>query len=241
MGPLEADARRVALGCGPADAALGGGLRPDALHEVFSEPGEEAAASGFALGLARLVMGRHKWLVWVRQDFSAMEAGDIHAAGLLELGIDPARVLCVRAHDARQVLRAGADALACKGVAAVILEPWGEAGVFDLVASRRLTLLAQQNDVTAIVLRFAADPSPSAAETRWQVRSAHSTVNVDEDWGTPRHDAELMRNRHGNTGRWIMEWDGNDGLFRPAHRGALAAAAADRQAEAALEGARAAG
>ncbi|HEY1629961.1 MAG TPA: hypothetical protein VGF56_01535 [Rhizomicrobium sp.] len=238
--PLESGTR-IPLGAPRADGCLLGGLRQDALHEVFAESaGAEAAATCFALGLARRVLGKHKWLVWVRQDFAALEAGEIFASGLLELGLDPARVLMVRAHDARDVLRAGADALVNKGVGAVLLEPWGEAKVFDLVASRRLTLLAQQHATTALVLRFSADPLPSAAQTRWSVTAAASDPG-DEDWGKPRMQAALVRNRHGNLGCWTMEWDCNDGLFAEAHPGARPAAPADRQAEAALEGLRAAG
>jgi protein ImuA len=246
--PLESGTR-IPLGAPRADNCLAGGLRQDGLHEVFAGgAGVEAAATCFALGLARRVLGKHKWLVWVRQDFSALEAGEMSPAGLLELGLDPARVLMVRAHDARDVLRAGADALANKGVGAAILEPWGEAKAFDLVASRRLTLLAQQHATTAIVLRFAADPLPSAAETRWSVTAAASNPNEEagdetseEDWGKPRLDAALTRNRHGNLGQWTMEWDCNDGLFAEAHPGARPAAPADRPVEAALEGLRAAG
>jgi len=238
--PLESGTR-IPLGHGRADSCLLGGLRQDALHEVFAEvAGAEAAATSFALGLARRVLGKHKWLVWVRQDFAALEAGEIFAAGLLDLGLDPARVLMVRAHDARDVLRAGADALANKGVGAVLLEPWGEAKVFDLLASRKLTLLAQHHATAALVLRFSADPLPSAAETRWSIAPAPSRAG-DENWGMPRLDAALTRNRHGNLGRWTMEWDCNNGLFAEAHPGARPAAPADRQAEAALEGLRAAG
>ncbi len=234
------DGARTALGVRAVDACLHGGLAQDALHEVFADDaGEEAAASGFALALARRVLGKHKWLVWIRQDFSALETGEICASGLLEFGIDPARVLLVRAHDAKGVLRAASDALANKGVGAVILEPWGDAKIFDLVASRRLTLAAQQHGKAAIVLRFCADPSPSAAETRWSVRAAASDLD-DDDWGRPRFEAALVRNRHGNTGCWTMEWDCNDGLFK-AHPGALAAASADRQAETALAEIRQAG
>jgi protein ImuA len=242
--PLESGTR-IPLGVPRADSCLAGGLRQDALHEVFAGgAGAEAAATGFALGLAQRVLGKHKWLVWVRQDFSALEAGEIFASGLLELGLDPARVLMVRAHDARDVLRAGADALASKGVGAVILEPWGEAKAFDLVASRRLTLLAQQHATTAIVLRFAADPLPSAAETRWSVTAAASNPDDEannENWGKSRVQAALVRNRHGNLGCWTMEWDCNDGFFTEAHPGAVSAAPVDRSLEAALEGLRAAG
>ena len=230
------------LGHESADAVLHGGLRRGNLHEVFAaRPGAEAAAAGFALALAQRVLAKSKWLLWVRQDFSALEAGEIYAGGLLELGIDPTRVVLVRAANAANVLRAGADALGCKGLGAVIIEPWGEAKVFDLVASRRLTMAAQQHGVTAIVLRVSARPAPSTAETRWLVDTVASTA--DDDWGKPLFDAALVRNRHGRTGHWVMEWDCNDGTFREpaAHSCALAAAPFHRQAEAPVESIRQAG
>jgi len=233
-----AEAARAPLGHAPADACLGGGLRLASLHEVFSEGGSEAAASGFALALALRALDRRKWLMWVRQDFSALENGEIHGSGLLELGIDPGGVLMVRAPDALAVLRAGAEGLACKGVGAVIIEAWGKSRVFDLAASRRLTLAAQRYGVTVIALRFGAEPEPSAAETRWLVKAAPSHT---EDWGAPIFDAALTRNRHGGCGHWVMEWDCNNGTFSETHSGALAAAPFDRPAATAVEGLRQAG
>lgn len=231
---------RTPLGYAPADHSLQGGLCLGALHEVFAaHSGEEAAASGFALALARRALRPHAWLLWVRQDFSAREAGEIHAAGLLELNIDPARVVMVCTSDAKATLRAGAEGLACKGVGAVLLEPWGEARTFNLTASRRLTLAARQHGVTAIALRFGANPTPSAAETRWLVRAAPSLPS-EEDWGKPRFDAALVRNRHGTGGQWVMEWDCDNGIFQ-AHSGALAATSSDRPVEAAMERMRKAG
>ncbi|MDU6746961.1 MAG: DNA repair protein, partial [Bradyrhizobium sp.] len=86
-------------------------------------------------------------------------------------------------------------------------EVWGETPKLDLVASRKLTLMAQESGVTALLLRIAAAPEPSTAETRWVVRSAPSLSAAPwMAWGAPRLDAELIRNRHGQTGRWIMEW-----------------------------------
>ena len=231
---------RVSLGHEAADSSLCGGLRLGALHEVFAAgAGEETAASGFALALAARLLGKRKWLLWVRQDFSAAETGDIHAAGLLELGIDPARVLMMRAPDAMGALRAGAEGLDCKGLGAVIIEPWGKPKMFDLVTSRKLTLAAQQHGVTAIVLRFSAEPQPSAAETRWLIKAAPSPPNTG-DWGTPLFDAALVRNRHGHTGHWVLEWDCNNGIFQT-HSRALAAAPFDRPAETQVEGIRQAG
>lgn len=235
-----AGAARAPLGHAPADACLGGGLRLAALHEVFpAASGNEAVASGFALALAARVSGPRKWLLWVRQDFSALENGDLHAPGLLEMGIDPNRVLMVCAPDAMGVLRTGAEGLTCAGFGAVIIEVWGRPKIFDLVASRRLALAAAEHGVTAIVLRFGTAPEPSATETRWIVGAAPS--RNAEDWGTPVFDAALVRHRHGACGRWVMEWGRDNGIFRQTHSRALATAPSDRPVEAAMEGFRQAG
>ncbi|HEX4158907.1 MAG TPA: hypothetical protein VHY79_10555 [Rhizomicrobium sp.] len=51
-------------------------------------------------------------------------------------------------------------------------------------------------------------------------------------WGHPRFDAELVRNRHGRTGHWLMEWNCDDRLFQAADSGAVVSAALDRPAAA---------
>ncbi|MBW7970623.1 DNA repair protein [Bradyrhizobium sp. BR 10289] len=203
---------RVALGHREADAALKGGLARAAIHEVFCEGRQGAAATGFVTGLAGRVTAR-KPLLWVRQDFSELEAGALSMSGLAELGLDPRRVVTVRAADVESALRSAADALACDALGAVVLELWGEVRQFDLVASRKLTLAAQSSGVTGLMLRMAAQPLPSTAETRWMLRAAHSPPGPASmpaapwsAWGAPRFDAELLRNRHGPCGRWIMEW-----------------------------------
>jgi protein ImuA len=223
----------VPLGHGPADACLKGGLRQGALHEVYAaEAGHEPAATGFALALAARMAGERRWLLWIRQDFAALEEGEPYGVGLAELGLDPSHVLMVRAANATDVLRATAEGLATASLGAVILEPWGEPKLFDLVTSRRLTLAAARNNVTAILLRPGAAPWSSAAETRWLIRAARSRESHD-DWGIPVFDASLVRNRHGATGHWVMEWNCDDRVFRPAaHPRAMAAAPADRPAAA---------
>jgi protein ImuA len=228
---------RVPLGHQAADDTLGGGLPRGTLHEVFAhESSHGAAATGFAAGLAQR-LGEGKPLLWVRQDFSALEFGELHAAGLLELGLNPDSVILVRAADAGQVLKAAAEGLACAALGAVIAEIPAEPKILDLVASRRLAFAAAQKNVTAILVRLAAEPDASAAETRWQVRAARSS-NDDEnnEWGAV-FEAELIRNRHGRTGAWVMEWNSDDGIFREpdqaAHFGGVAAASADRPVAAA--------
>ncbi len=202
---------RIALGHGEVDAALQGGLAKGALHEVFAEGGRHgAAATGFVAGLTARLSARRP-LVWVRQDFCEIEAGSLSMHGLAELGLDPRLLVTVRAVDVESALRSTADALACDALGAVVLEVWGEARQLDLVASRKLTLAEQASGVTALLLRLAATPASSTAESRWIVRAAHSPPSAE--WGAPRFDAELVRNRHGPTGRWIMEWKCDECLF----------------------------
>ncbi len=236
IGRLEGAAEglaRAALGHAGADAALQGGLARGALHEVFAgDGGHGASAAGFVAGLACRLAARRP-LLWVRQDFAARENGALAPGGLAELGLDPRLLVTVHAADAEAALRAAADALACDALGAVVLEVWGAVRALDLVASRRLTLAARASQVACLVLRTAATPSASTAETRWVVRAAPSSAS-SEAWGAPRCEAHLVRNRHGPTGRWIMEWMCDEGLFRDgaAHSRPVAAAPADRPLEA---------
>jgi len=231
---------RVPLGHAGADAMLRGGLAIGAMHEVFSEGRQSGTATGFVAGFAGRLTARRP-LVWVRQDFSEIESGALSMSGLSELGLDPRRLVSVRAADVDNALRTAADALACDAVGAVVLEVWGEARQLDLVASRKLTLAAQASGVTCLVLRVAAEPSPSTAETRWIVQAAHSPPTSQLGpaaawgaWGAPVFDAQLVRNRHGPVGRWIMEWKCDECLFSEpaAYPQPVAATAAHRSHQA---------
>lgn len=232
---LEADTvpqdARVALGHAGADELLQGGLMRGALHEVFAtETRQSASATGFAAGVAgRLAMQRS--LLWVRQDFVDLEAGALSMNGFAELGLDPRKLVLVRATDAEAALRVAADALACDALGAVVLDLWGAVRAFDLVASRKLTLAAQTSGVACVMLRTSALPEISTAETRWVVRAARSPPTSDWcGWGAPIFETNLVRNRHGRTGQWIMEWNSDECLFResPPHSQPVAAAPADR-------------
>jgi protein ImuA len=217
---------RRTLGHAAVDICLGGGLKCGALHEVFPAAGADGpAATGFVLGLTARVIGKNKWLLWVQQDFLALECGDIPGTGLFAFGIDPSLLIMAKVPNPAAALRAGAEGLGCDGLGAVIIESWGGAKQFDLVASRRLTLVAAKHGVTTFSLRHGALPAPSTAETRWLLRTA--VIPAGADWGIPHFDAELLRNRHGGAGRWVMEWD-CDGNFHETdaadHYGGSAAA-----------------
>lgn len=222
---------RAALGHTEVDACLKGGILKGALHEVFpAQPGDEAAACGFVAALAERVAADRR-VLWLRTDFAALEHGEISALGLIELGLDPDRFFLLRAPDAVSILRAGLDALSCAVLGALVLEIPGTPKILDLSASRRLVLAASASGVTAFLLRLDAEAEASAAETRWLVRSACSRTSK-EDWGVPRFDAELVRHRHGRNGHWVMEWNCDNGLFRPADPGAVVSTATNRPAQA---------
>ncbi len=222
---LPPDRPAVALGHAGADAVLGGGLRPGALHEVFSSGW---SAGGFAVLLALLAAGT-KPLFWARTDYEAMEYGAVSPQGLAELGGDPKALILVRTRGAADALSAASDILACPHAGAVLLEIEGMPKCLDLVASRRLAFAAGESGVTVLLLREGARAEPSAALTRWQVKSAPSRAD-DDDWGNPVFDAQLVRHRLGGLGHFLMQWNPEHGCFDTADIGAMAAAPAHRPA-----------
>jgi protein ImuA len=222
---------RVALGHAGVDVTLQGGLLRGALHEVFAtETRQSASATGFAAGMVER-LSNHRPILWVQHDFAEAEAGALSMNGFAELGLDPCRLVLVRVTNAETALKVTADALACDALGAVVCEVWGETKAFDLTASRRLTLAAQSSGVSCVMLCTSSQPAISTAETRWVVSAARSLSRPSWSvWGGPMLDAELVRNRHGQTGRWIMEWNCDERIFHePAtHSQPLVAAPADR-------------
>lgn len=190
------------------DQALGGGLAQGALHEVYAQASPDAtAAAGFALALAlRAAEGRP--VLWARQDYAEVEAGGLYGPGLAALGLDPSRLILVRARDALGVLRAGAEGARCPALGAVVMEPWGEAKALDLTASRRLSMAAGQSGVTLLMIRAAAVPRPSAAATRWSVRPRLSWPLEADAPGLPAFALTLLRHRAGLSQQTFdVEWD----------------------------------
>jgi protein ImuA len=215
-GPKPSPAERFALGLAPLDAQLGGGLPRGRLHELFAaEPGDRAALAGAGLMLAmRLGEGP---VLWLRQDGGVRAAGRLYGPGLADLGFDPARLVEVVAPDEAGLLRAAGDAVRCAQVAAVLIEPWKAARGFDLTVSRRLAVAAEKSGVTVLLLRAEAEPGPSAAYSRWRVRSMASVALEAGAPGHPAVEVELLRHRGGLAGlRACLEWTRDEHVFREA-------------------------
>ncbi|MFN3820508.1 ImuA family protein [Blastomonas sp.] len=198
------------------DTALGGGLARGRVHEVFAAQAEDAGcAAGFVAGLAlRLGLKSGGTLVWLREIQAEKQGGRLHAPGLVEIGLDPARVIIGVLPDPLCVLRAAADVVRCPEVGVAVIELWREPRLLDLTASRRLALAAETSGVTVIALRIAASPSPSAAQTRWQVSAAPSLPMEANAPGYPAWRVELLRQRgRPSGGDWRVEWNREQACF----------------------------
>ena len=183
----------------------GGGLPLGAWHEVGGAglEIETAAAPAAFTALMAAPLAAKGEVVWV------LRRDDLWAPGLLGLGLDPERLICVCARDEAEALAVMEDALATVGVAAVV----GEVEAADLTAGRRLQLACEKQGATGFLIRRRPFGGParkpqtgSAAATRWKVASAPSEPRAGEfGLGAPRFHVELERSRGGRTGTWLLE------------------------------------
>lgn len=216
--------------CDPA-GWLETGLPGARIHELFAvEPGDAAAAAGFAAAMA-LASGATP-LLWLRTDAAERQGGRLQGTGLLELGLDPTTSVLAVVADEAALLRAAADAARCPGLGALVVEAWGRAAGLDLTATRRLQLAAETSGVTVLLLRVAGTPAPSAAATRWGVAACPSTALAADAPGRPAFLIDLQRRRGGPAGqRWRVEWDRDTHSFdAEALSGAGLSLAVDRAA-----------
>ena len=186
------------LGAKEVDARLQGGLPRAALHEIFAgESGDFATASAFALLLALRLPEPKGKIFWIAEERQDRVSGQLYPPGLADFGFDPAAMILVRTANMLDSLRAAADTSRSKAVSAVILEAHGGARMIDLTSTRRLSLAAANNGVLALLLRVDAMPVPSAASSRWQVRSAPSIPLPGNAPGLATFDIGLLRHRGG--------------------------------------------
>lgn len=237
--------RIAALGSGfPSARSVGkagdimSALEDCGVHEFYAGGAADAVSvNGFGLGVAMMSASNGRSMIWAVHDRGGGENGQPNGLGLHELGLAPAEIMLVRARDARTLLGIGEDALRTRGVGAVLLSAWGEDRAFSLTASRRLALAAQAAGKQLFLARAGAAPQPSAAESRWAIRSAASTSLEGGAPGRPAFSATLLRHRKGGAAQtWIMEWDRERRSFvqTPTLHGGVVPLAAHRPAGAAV-------
>jgi protein ImuA len=129
------------------------------------------------------------------------ESGAPYGPGLDAFGLLPERLLTVATTRPHDLLWAMEEALRCRAIGAVIGEL--RHGEIDAVAVRRLSLAAAESGALALLLRAAPPNDASTAATRWIVGAAPNA----------RFAVELVRNRRGPLGSWILEWSDSDECF----------------------------
>jgi protein ImuA len=205
-GAVAAPGQTVSIGAAEIDETLpNGGLALGALHEIAGAgPDTEhgAAAALLTAGILARLTGPVLW---------TMEHADLFAPGLAGVGLHPDRIVFAEA--GKEVLATMEEGLRHPGLAAVVGEV---AGRFNLIASRRLQLAAEQTGVLAIALRRSRqfdDPAlmePTAAMTRWRVAALPSPPALPHapsvhGLGPARWRLTLTRCRGGEPGTWITE------------------------------------
>ena len=221
---------------GAPDTALKGGLALEELHELAPAGScHGGAALGFALALAALAPARQACIVFVQQDFAALEGGELYGLGCDLFGLNLARLLVVRTASPRETLWAMEEALKTGGIAAVIGELAQSGKAADLTATRRLSLAAQKGGSLALLLRQRACPEPSAAATRWQVAAAPGAADRFGGLGRTAFRLSLTKNRRGPCGSWVLQWDRHGACFLALPL-AMAAPSCDRSGDAPIAG-----
>ncbi len=204
-------------------------LPANACHEVFAMvKGDSASMAGFAMMLALMLTGDAPCF-FVR--VAGRNGMLLYPAGLVELGLDPARCFNVHAPDLLSALRATADIARSGAAGAVLVEVEGNPRLLDLTASRRLALAAEKSGTLVLLLRSGAQATPSAAYSRWQVASAPSQPLLANAPGVPAFAVTLLRHRRMQAGRaarliWNFEdqcFDEQDTITAPQRSGGEAA------------------
>jgi protein ImuA len=211
----------LSLGILELDAALPeGGLALGAVHELIAADPADGSAFAFAarwLGLAQRRQAG-KWVLWCGR------AERLYGPGLAQLGLDPARLIRVRAHRAEDALWVLEEALRCRDLAGAVAEIEG----MSLAQSRRLQLAAEAGGIGFLVRApdraTGAELGASAAVTRWRIAAVPSAPPPAPGiLGAPRWRLELLRCRGGRPASFIVEGEEEDGAT-----GGLALAAALR-------------
>jgi len=185
------------------DALPGGGLPLAGLHRLAgaSLEWDAPAAAGFALALARRLLAaaapRPAPLVWIGPALP-------YAPGLVALGLDPARLLTVRAAGEADILWT-LEEVARSGQAQVAL---AQLRGLDRVAGRRLQLAAERGGTALLVLESRPLGEPVPAVTRWRVAAAPAGPAAGPLFPQPpAWRVELLQARGGHPASATLEWD----------------------------------
>ncbi len=205
----ESGEKLVSFGVEALDRQLGGGLPLAALHEFrCQESRASGALTGFAAALlARLGAVRAKPILWIEEEMALAETGHPFGAGFASFGLDPGRLILIRARRPEEALWALEEGLRCTGLAAALAVIRGTPRALDLTASRRLALRAAEHGVAGLLLREAGEAEPGAATTRWRIAPQPAAAMDGFAEGVGRPGARSWR-RAGSARPGVSMWSG---------------------------------
>jgi protein ImuA len=215
IGQMSSARPRWPSGVASLDTALSGGFAYGHVHEFYAAEAEDMpATAGFALALTNGMARTDKGILWLRSARAATRQGVLQANGWAEFGAEPGDFIFGVIADVKGLLKATVDALRSNALGAVVVETCGRFSELDMIASRRLVLAAEKAETPLFMLRADAEPTSSAAETRWQISSSPSRAFPANAPGTPVFDIKLLRQRSGPSGlSWQLEWDRDRRIF----------------------------
>ncbi|MAB14602.1 hypothetical protein [Parvibaculum sp.] len=212
----------ISLGNEALDAGLpGGGLKRGALHEVSAgEYRDMGAATGFLAALAARCQqaGHDAPLLWCQMAAPPFDMGPLYAPGLAGFGLDPARLILASPAKPVELLWVMEEALRAGVLSGVVGEIDGRSAAFDLTATRRLQLAAEETGTPVLLFtghRQEGEGGASAATTRWAVGPAPGRVEADRDFfgngfpglvGDPVWQVRLRKARGGVPASWLLRW-----------------------------------
>lgn len=201
---------RISLTDKGLDTALGGGLACRRVHLITGA--QASLTSGFSLAVIAMMLHAKKAegpILWCGP-LRGGRSGQLFGAGLAALGLRPEQFIFVRESHPLRRMAACEEALATKGLSAVIQEygPLHEKADLWQKSARRLQLACEAGTATAFLLGTGG--SACGFESAWQINAAMRQTATDSanahDW-RPMWQAQLRHARGGYPAAANLIWD----------------------------------
>ena len=203
---------RVSMTHKGLDAALGGGFLCRRVHLITGK--QASLTSGFSLAVIAMMLHAKKTqgpILWCGP-LRGGQSGQLFGAGLAALGLRPEQFIFVRDSHPLRRMAACEEALATRGLAAVIHEygPLYEKTDLWQKSARRLQLACENGTATAFMIGHAG--ASAGFESAWQIRPASNDGAQTADW-RPIWHAQIQHVRGGYPAASQLIWDKKTARF----------------------------
>lgn len=182
------------------------GLCERGLHEVAEcAHGDMSAVTGFVLAIQQQY-GASDCILWVSQKFALMEHGRTLQTGAQFFAAHDSVRLLVEVSRISEALWAIEEGVTSGTISLIVAELMD----IDFTATRRLALASERHGVPVVLLLPHDREGATAAQTRWRVESAASSLNIFDPYapGHTRWHAKIERSRVVTVGQeFDLEWN----------------------------------